>query len=173
MLHHCCAPCSPSVVDGFSADHPLTGFWFNPNIHPEEEHRLRFSSLERYLSERSIGLIVGGLMTPEQWLATAPADVPGRCAFCYRLRLSATARRAREEGFSHFSTTLLASPYQKHGLVNSIGEECARQEGVTFVYRDFRARFYEGKKAARDAGSYMQKYCGCSFSREERISRSK
>ena len=40
--------------------------------------------------------------------------------------------------------------------------------GVKFLYRDFRIGFREGQKKARELGMYMQKYCGCIFSEEER-----
>ena len=40
--------------------------------------------------------------------------------------------------------------------------------GVAFLYRDFRPLFQEGQQFARDHGFYMQKYCGCVFSEEER-----
>ena len=44
----------------------------------------------------------------------------------------------------------------------------ARLSGVKFLYRDFRVGFREGQKKARELGMYMQKYCGCIFSEEER-----
>ncbi|MEG0146517.1 MAG: epoxyqueuosine reductase QueH, partial [Clostridia bacterium] len=40
--------------------------------------------------------------------------------------------------------------------------------GVAFLYRDFRPRFREGQDKARALELYMQKYCGCLFSEEER-----
>ena len=40
--------------------------------------------------------------------------------------------------------------------------------GIEFVPYDFRPRFKEGQEEAREAGLYMQKYCGCVFSEEER-----
>jgi predicted adenine nucleotide alpha hydrolase (AANH) superfamily ATPase len=39
---------------------------------------------------------------------------------------------------------------------------------VDFYYKDFRVGFREGQQIARDLGMYMQKYCGCIFSEEER-----
>jgi predicted adenine nucleotide alpha hydrolase (AANH) superfamily ATPase len=48
------------------------------------------------------------------------------------------------------------------------GEDLAGQYGVEFLYRDFRPRFRPGQAEARKRGFYMQKYCGCVFSEEER-----
>jgi predicted adenine nucleotide alpha hydrolase (AANH) superfamily ATPase len=87
--------------------------------------------------------------------------------------MNETARRAAEEGFSQFSTTLLISPYQNHELLIATAEQAAKQYGVTFLYRDFRPYFREGQQQAREAEMYMQKYCGCIFSEEERYRKKK
>jgi predicted adenine nucleotide alpha hydrolase (AANH) superfamily ATPase len=91
-----------------------------------------------------------------------------RCAFCYRLRLEKAAETAAEKGYGAFSTTLLISPYQNHGLLKETGAELAGRYGIEFLYRDFRPRFRPGQAEARKQGAYMQKYCGCVFSEEER-----
>jgi predicted adenine nucleotide alpha hydrolase (AANH) superfamily ATPase len=91
-----------------------------------------------------------------------------RCGYCYRTRLEKTAAHAAQYGFDSFSTSLLVSPYQNHGLIRRAGEELAARYGVSFLYRDFRPRFREGQAKARALGLYMQKYCGCIFSEEER-----
>ena len=43
----------------------------------------------------------------------------------------------------------------------------AEKYGLKFSYRDFREGWREGQDAARAAGLYMQKYCGCIYSEEE------
>ena len=47
-------------------------------------------------------------------------------------------------------------------------EDAAARFGVQFLYRDFRPYFKAGQERARALGFYMQKYCGCVFSEEER-----
>ena len=74
-------------------------------------------------------------------------------------------------GYDAFTTTLLVSPYQNHDLLKQIGEEMAEKYGVKFLYRDFRPGFREGQSEARALGLYMQKYCGCVFSEEDRYFR--
>ena len=71
-------------------------------------------------------------------------------------------------GYDSFSTTLLVSPYQNHELLKEIGEQLGKKYGIEFVYRDFRVGFREGQAKARELGLYMQKYCGCIFSEEDR-----
>ena len=96
-----------------------------------------------------------------------------RCEVCYRLRMEEAARTAAEQGLSSFTTTLLISPYQNHELIAAVAEKAAAAHGVTFLYRDFRPYFREGQQIARDSDFYMQKYCGCIFSEEERYRRKK
>jgi predicted adenine nucleotide alpha hydrolase (AANH) superfamily ATPase len=84
------------------------------------------------------------------------------------MRLERTAQKAAETGYDAFSTTLLISPYQAHELIRQYGQEIAAKYSLSFVYRDFRPHFREGQNKARAAGYYMQKYCGCIYSEEER-----
>ena len=84
--------------------------------------------------------------------------------FCYYSRLERTVKYAKENGYDAFTTTLLVSPYQKHELIIKIANELAKEYGVEFIYIDFREGFRIGQQMARDAGIYMQKYCGCIYS---------
>ena len=47
----------------------------------------------------------------------------------------------------------------------------AKKYNIEFLYRDFRPGFREGQNKARELGLYMQKYCGCIFSEEDRYSK--
>jgi predicted adenine nucleotide alpha hydrolase (AANH) superfamily ATPase len=124
------------------------------------------------VKEQGLDLILEDEYGLRRFLAgTGPGEDPakgGRCLFCYRLRLEKTALLAAREGYEAFSTTLLISPYQNHELLKQIGEDLADRNGIAFLYRDFRPFFREGQRRAREQGYYMQKYCGCVFSEEER-----
>ena len=69
------------------------------------------------------------------------------------------------------TTPLQVSPYQNHEMINKIGKTLEKQYGVKFLYRDFRIGFRQGQQKARELGLYMQKYCGCIFSEEERYAK--
>jgi predicted adenine nucleotide alpha hydrolase (AANH) superfamily ATPase len=84
------------------------------------------------------------------------------------MRFDKTASFAAQEGYDAFTTTLLISPYQKHNEIKIIGEETVAKYKTEFFYRDFRPFFHESQTAARAKKMYMQKYCGCIFSEEER-----
>ena len=75
---------------------------------------------------------------------------------------------AKEGGFDAFTSSLFISPYQKHELMRDVGYRAAEEYGVQFYYQDFRPMFRDGQQRARELGFYMQKYCGCIFSEQER-----
>ncbi len=174
LLHICCAPCSIRCIETLRAEGiEPTGYWYNPNIHPYTEYRSRKTTLQEYAQSINLRLIVNDDYGLRSFVRAVYPALEDRCETCYRLRMEETARRAAEEGFDSFSTTLLISPYQNHELLVRVAEEAATRHGVTFLYRDFRPYFREGQQAARNSNLYMQKYCGCVFSEEERYRRKK
>ena len=169
LLHICCAPCSIMCIETLRGEgiEPV-GFWDNPNIHPFTEFRMRRNTLVEYAREIGLSLIVEGGYGLRPFLEAVGGDFDGRCATCYRLRMRSAARYAAENGFTHFTTTLLISPYQNHEAICAVARAMGGEYGVEFLYRDFRPLFREGQQFARDHGFYMQKYCGCVFSEEDR-----
>jgi hypothetical protein len=71
----------------------------------------------------------------------------------------------KTEGIDYVTTTLTASPYQKHDMVREAGEQAGKE---LFLYRDFRPLYYKGKNTAYHKGYYLQKYCGCLQSQAQR-----
>ena len=174
LLHICCAPCSIMCIETLRGEgiEPV-GFWDNPNIHPFTEFRMRRNTLVDYAKEIGLSLVVEGGYGLRPFLEAVGGDFDGRCPVCYRLRMRSAARYAAENGFTHFTTTLLISPYQNHELLAQTAREAAEEFGVSFLYRDFRPSFREGQDRARAMGLYMQKYCGCIFSEEDRYRKRK
>jgi predicted adenine nucleotide alpha hydrolase (AANH) superfamily ATPase len=174
LIHICCAPCSIMCVKALRAEgiEPV-GYWENPNIHPYTEYQLRKHTLEEYAKAIGMKLIIGAKYGLRTFLSAVGSDFSGRCLACYRLRFEGAARYAAENGYTHFTSTLFVSPYQNHDLMLRAAEEAAAQYGVSFLHRDFRPYFAEGQEEARSLGMYMQKYCGCIFSEEERHLRRK
>ena len=169
LMHTCCAPCSLSCIDPLRAEgiEPVA-FWYNPNIHPWKEYEARRDCLLAYAPTIEMQVIVDedyGLRTFVEHVAS---DIDHRCTYCYQHRLEETARYAAEHGYEAFTSTLLASLYQDHDGIRAAAEEYARQYGVEFFYRDFRPNFRAGNQRARELGFYMQKYCGCVFSEQDR-----
>lgn len=172
LLHACCAPCSIECVQALrDEDLTTTLFWYNPNIHPFTEYKARKQALEAYATRMALPLALHGDYGLRSFIGHTYPDFDGRCTYCYQTRLMEAARYAAEHGFDAFSTTLLISPYQRHDEIRRIGGEAAALHGIDFLYRDFRPRFRVGQQKAREMALYMQKYCGCIFSEEERYAK--
>ena len=171
LLHCCCAPCCAPCVKSLREEgmEPEL-FWYNPNIHPYTEYKARCGSLTEFAGRENLKLETAGEYGLRFFLGKVFPEITGRCETCYRMRLEKTAAAAAEKGCRAFGTSLLISPYQDHEAIRRIGEEAAAKHGVDFLYRDFRPLFREGRASARAMGLYMQKYCGCIFSEEERYS---
>lgn len=170
LLHICCAPCATATVDVFRAGGArLTGVFFNPNIHPYSEHRLRYDTLLAYAGKIDLPLIGEPVYDVAAWLRQV-SDNPEkgiRCRVCISRRLRFTADLARAAGFGSFSTTLLISPWQEHEIIREEGERAAAVAGVEFAYRDLRPEYQRSREMSRVAGLYRQKYCGCIYSEAE------
>ena len=169
MLHSCCAPCSVYCIDTLreSGIEP-TSLWFNPNIHPYQEYKARRDTLIDYGGQIGVDVRVLEDYGLRAFVRAVASDIDHRCAHCYTIRLGTAAKYAADNGFRAFTSSLLISPYQNHELLKTVGEAMARRYGVEFLYRDFRPGFRAGQAKARDLGLYMQKYCGCVFSEEDR-----
>ena len=174
LLHTCCAPCLIYPLERLKAEgFKVDGFFYNPNIHALGEYTQRKDAVASLARELELDI---------EYPLYAPVDffhaidhkeaLASRCALCWELRLKATAAYAKAHDFSHFSTTLLVSPYQNQELLKSIGERIAGETGVAFYYEDFRKGFRDAHIRAKAQGIYCQKYCGCIYSEIERFTKS-
>lgn len=174
LMHTCCAPCSVYCIDSLRKENiEPTVYWYNPNIHPYMEYKARRDTLKEYTKSINVEAIFEEEYGLDEFCKNVIGDIKNRCQnYCYRVRLEQTAKFAKEHGFDAISTTLLVSPYQKHEILKEQGEEIAKKYGLNFLYRDFRVGFREGQNKAKELGLYMQKYCGCVFSEEDRYDNS-
>ena len=173
LLHTCCAPCSVYCIKSLRQEgiEPIV-YWYNPNIHPYMEYKQRRDTLKEYTKSINVESIFEEEDGLREFCKNVINDLDNRCSnYCYKVRLEQTAKYAKEKGYDTISTTLLISPYQNHNALKAIGEEMAEKYGLKFLYRDFRVGFREGQAEARELGLYMQKYCGCIFSEEDRYSK--
>ena len=169
LLHICCAPCANQCIDVLRTDgFDVTGFWYNPNIPPFPQSPSRRNCLRDSAQAIGLPLLERDEYALRPFVCAVADDIAGRCVKCYEMRLFETARAAADGGFDAFSSSLFISPYQKHELMREVAERAAAEYGVKFEYRDFRPYFRDGQTRARELGMYIQKYCGCVFSEEER-----
>lgn len=174
LLHTCCAPCSIMCIETLRQEGiEPTLYWYNPNIHPFKEYKTRKNTLVQYADSENAKLIIENEYGLRRFIEGIFPDFNNRCGFCYKIRFEQTAKYAAENGFDAFTSTLFVSPYQNHELLKEVALAAAEKYGVKFLYRDFRCYFKEGQEKARELGLYMQNYCGCVFSEEDRYSKKK
>ncbi|MCX7846342.1 MAG: epoxyqueuosine reductase QueH [Dictyoglomaceae bacterium] len=170
LLHICCSNCIPYPLKSMREEgYKVKGFWYNPNIHPYQEYKLRLEALKIFSEYQSLDIIYEDDYDLEGFLREVVFRENNRCPVCYYIRLKKTAQKAKELGFERFSTTLLVSPYQKHELIKNIGELLAEEFNLEFFYKDFRVGYREGINIVRELNLYRQKYCGCIYSEKERF----
>jgi len=148
--------------------------WHNPNIHPFMEYKHRRNAAAEFAVLYELAMEIDDFYGLKDFVGNVAGDIESkqaRCEYCYRSRLEYTVKKAVASGFEAFSTTLLASPYQNFDAICKFGSELAIRYGCEFVIRDFRKDFRAAMDEARKMGLYMQKYCGCVFSEEERYRR--
>lgn len=143
-------------------------FFYNPNIHPSTEYKKRLTSFCEYAKNENIPYVISRYEM-EKYIKEVADKKEERCRECYRLRLTETALYAKEKGYKFFTTTLLSSPHQAHILIKEVAEEVQKRVGVEFIYKDFRPYFKEAIESAKNAGFYIQKYCGCIWSEKKRF----
>ena len=170
LMHTCCAPCSVYCIESLRNEGiEPTVYWYNPNIHPYMEYKARRNCLKEYVESISIQAVFEEDYGLKKFCKNTIEDLENRCSnYCYKVRLEQTVRYAKENGFDSFTSTLFVSPYQKHEELKEICEQLAKEYDIKFLYRNFRIGFREGQAKARELGLYMQKYCGCIFSEEDR-----
>ncbi len=177
LLHSCCGPCSTVPLQRLRDRFETVVFFYGPNIHPRGEYLSRLESQRTVCERMGIELIEGSYRPAEWGRAVRPyRDLPEgslRCESCYRLRMVETARRAREGGFDFFSVTLTVSRHKNSKVLERIGREVARAEGIGYLAEDFKKKdgYNQSIRRSRELGLRRQDYCGCSISLTEALSR--
>ncbi len=171
LLHICCGPCATTVIERLRDDWDITGYFYNPNIYPDDECRCRLKAAYTATEHSGIKLIEGAYDTPACFEAVRGLeDEPengARCLVCYRLRLAETARLAAAEEYNTFASTLTLGPSKKASVINPIGEEEAKRYGVRFLLGDWKKKdgFKRSCELSCELNIYRQDYCGCLFSK--------
>jgi len=174
LVHACCAPDALGSFQSFAEDFSPSFFFFNPNIHPEEEYRKRLEEMKKVV-EIIGGELIEGEYKPDNWFYNVrefKKEKEGgmRCNICIALRLHETGLKAKEMGINYFSTTLTISPKKNVEAVNRIGRMIGKKLGINFVEKILRKKggFERSVILSKRYSLYRQNYCGCVYSLEER-----
>lgn len=173
VLHICCAPCQIYPLQKLrSKDYSVRGFFYNPNIHPQQEYNRRKKTVLEYSGDVCCDVYICPDDHRDEFFnaISHTQTKPKRCQICWFMRLKKTAEYAKKINVNTFTTTLLVSPYQDSSLLKSIGEKVAAWAGVDFYFQDFKQGYQQALRISKEQGLYRQKYCGCLFSLKERNS---
>lgn len=178
LIHSCCAPCSSYVLEYLSSYFDITIFYYNPNIYPEDEYIRRVDeqkNLIKAMPLKSSVKFIQGEYFPENFYETVKGyetepEGGKRCFLCYGMRLKEAAKLAKEKGFDYFTTTLSISPHKNAEKLNEIGEQLAKEYGVSYLPSDFKKKngYKRSIELSKEYNLYRQDYCGCIYSKKAR-----
>ena len=174
LLLSCCAPCSAGVIKKLANEgKQLTVLFFNPNIAPLEEYKKRLEANKKLCDHFGVNFIE---LPPnhDSWLkevATGFESEPERgtrCKRCFLYRLRQAAKYAKDNGFTDFSSVLGISRYKDLESVNAAAEIAQKEFDIVYDFTNWRKNSgeQEGLKIVKELNLYLQKYCGCEFSKK-------
>ena len=172
LLHSCCAPCAGEIMEAVAESKiDTTVFFYNPNIHPQEEYEIRKEENIRFCEKLGFNFIDADY-DKDNWFKRVKGleDEPergARCTQCFDMRFERSALFAQENNFKVYATTLGISRWKDMNQINSSGKRAAdRYEEVK--YWDFNWRKQGGASRMIEISKreefYQQEYCGCVYS---------
>ncbi len=170
LVHICCSVDSHFFMEKLQQEYPdekLTGFFYDPNIHPYSEYQLRLLDVERSCKKLGIDLIEGpydfeAWMDAVKGLEKEP-EKGARCEVCFDKRFDVSAHKALELGESKITTTLLVSPLKSQEQLKRTGDTFHASHGVEFIAFDYRKNggTNDQSRVSKEEQLYRQDYCGC------------
>ncbi len=171
IVHVCCGICAIETFQHLQYDFEPAGYWYNPNIHPYQEYKLRLQTAGYVFQRIKKEIEWDTRYNIFDWFSAVmphAKEKNNRCRICYHLRLEKTAQFAKQEGIKFFTTTMFASIHQDLKAIKESGISIGEKYGVEFLPLDLTKYYQKGKQTARQWHLYRQRYCGCLFSELER-----
>ena len=172
LVHICCAVDSHYFLEKIKEEYPneeIVGFFYDPNIHPYNEYRLRYLDVEYSCKKLGIKLLEGAYNL-EEWLKKVKGlenepEKGDRCTVCFDDRLETSVKKAIDLGHDKFTTTLLISPKKSQDKLEKIGAYLTKKYACEFIFKDYRSgngTQVQGE-VVKEHSLYRQNYCGCLF----------
>ncbi|HZF70249.1 epoxyqueuosine reductase QueH [Sulfuricurvum sp.] len=172
LVHICCSVDSHFFMEKLQQEFPdekLVGFFYDPNIHPYSEYKLRLLDVERSCKKLGIELIEGEY-DYENWMDAVRGlekepEKGARCEVCFDKRFEVSAHKALELGEKSMTTTLLVSPLKSQEQLKKSGDAFHATHGVEFIAFDYRKNggTNDQGRVSREQQLYRQDYCGCIY----------
>ncbi len=172
IVHLCCGVDAVWPLRFLKENYPnsdIVGYFYDPNIHPEEEYELRWIETLRVCNELGIDCIKGEYDV-ENWIRVTKGfenepERGKRCTICHDLRLEETAKLGKKLGFNKMTTILMMSPKKDFEVLSEVGKSIGEKYGLEFLPIDFKKNGGVEKmnKLSKEAQIYRQNYCGCIY----------
>ena len=177
LLHSCCAPCSTYTLEYLTQYADVDIYFANSNIHPQVEYQRRALVQKEFIDafnrdyKRDVQFIAAPYepqkfvqQVQEKQLDKEP-EGGDRCRFCFDMRLSTVALKAKELGYDYFGSALTISPHKNSQVINEIGLEVQDKEEVMYLPSDFKKNngYRRSVELCELYDIYRQCYCGCVF----------
>jgi len=172
LLHSCCAPCAGEIMEAVAASGiDTTVYFYNPNIHPEEEYLIRKEENIKFCEKLGFNFIDADYDT-DNWFERVKGleqepERGKRCTQCFDMRFEKSALYAVENDFPVFATTLGISRWKDMNQINNSGSRAANRY-EELIYWDFNWRKQGGSsrmiEISKRENFYQQEYCGCVYS---------
>ena len=178
LLHACCAPCSSYCIEYLYKFFDITILYYNPNIYPDMEYNRRLNELKCFLNKIpycNVKLIETIYNQEEYYNSIKGLEQLGersqRCFNCYKLRMEEVAKYANINNYDYFTTTLSISPYKVSNWINEIGFELEKKYNTKYLCADFKKKngYKRSIELSKEYDLYRQDYCGCIYSKRNKI----
>ena len=176
LLHSCCAPCTSGVLPQIE-DYDITLLFYNPNIDTVEEYDKRATALIDYVGKynQEYNTNIQYIIVPYNHnefvdnIISLENEKEGgaRCHKCIDIRLSYTAKFAKDNGYDIFSSTLSVSPHKNNTMINEIGDRLSKEYMVEYLPSNWKKNngFLNSINNSKKYNIYRQNYCGCEFAK--------
>lgn len=172
LVHICCSVDSHFFLQELKKIYPneeLIGFFYDPNIHPYSEYKLRYLDVKRSCKKLHIKLIKGKY-DYNAWIDAVRGyenepEKGQRCSICFDNRLQESAKKALELDEKTITTTLLTSPKKSISQLQHQAQEVQNKYGIKVITPDFRKNGGTSRQfeMAKKDMLYHQNYCGCLY----------
>ncbi len=172
VVHVCCSVDAGYFIKRLKEDFPnekITGFFYDPNIHPYNEFKLRSIDTKRICQKLGVEFVEGDY-NYEDWLKAVEGkemepEKGSRCSICFDHSLEATAKYAKKLGENKITTSLLMSPMKSVDQIQSVAQNIKKKYDIDFIVPNYRIK--GGTQAqqlfAKENQVYRQNYCGCIY----------
>ncbi len=172
LMHSCCAPCAADIMSEMTRSGvDYTILFYNPNIHPQHEYKLRKAENKRYAEKLGVPFVDLDYDT-DNWFARVKGleyepERGARCTVCFDMRFERSAHYAVEHGYTVFTSSLGISRWKDINQINACGERAAARY-PELAYWNFNWRKAGGSartvEISKQEQFYQQEYCGCIYS---------